>query len=55
VAAAGGGGHQQQQQFGQQYLQQIGRHRAKWQPPSTPHGFWNMGFGDDNTQDTTQK
>lgn len=20
------------------------RHRAKWEPPSTPAGFWNLGF-----------
>lgn len=49
---AGGGGGEQQRQFGQQALQQNGRHSARWQPPSTPTGFWSMGFGDDGTQET---
>jgi hypothetical protein len=65
VGGGGEGGMQQQQQqqqqgglgLGQQgWLQQNGRHRARWQPPSTPQGFWNMGFGDDpSTQDMGHK
>lgn len=53
TAAAGGGGTSEgvdagQQQLGvHQLVQNAGRHRAKWQPPSTPPGFWHIGFTPD--------
>lgn len=29
-------------------MQNAGRHRAKWRPPSTPPGFWHIGFTPDH-------
>lgn len=26
--------------------QDAGRHRARWAPPVTPAGFWDLGFAD---------
>jgi hypothetical protein len=40
------GDAEQQQRLAQQLLQQNGRHRARWQMPSTPQGYWNIGFTD---------
>eukprot|EP00775_Hariotina_reticulata_P012320 gene12320-12456_t len=44
--AGGGGGGGPGQLDRRQLVQDAGRHRARFQPPSTPAGFWNIGFGD---------
>jgi hypothetical protein len=45
AAAGGGGGAGVYGQVGAG-LQEVGRHRARWAPPSTPEGYWDMGFRD---------
>ena len=40
--APGGGGEVPVSREG--VRQQVGRHRAHWQPALTPAGFWNLGF-----------
>ncbi|KDQ59381.1 hypothetical protein JAAARDRAFT_107986, partial [Jaapia argillacea MUCL 33604] len=29
-----------------QHRKEISRHRHQWAPPSTPPGYWNIGFPD---------